>query len=34
VSATVDHRHNLHGQMGPAFGVRNERTREFTEEAI
>jgi hypothetical protein len=34
VSATVDHRHNLKGQMGPAFGVRTKRTREFTEEAI
>jgi hypothetical protein len=34
VSATVDHRHNMKGQMGPAFGVRDKRTREFTEEAI
>jgi hypothetical protein len=34
VSETVDHRHNLKDQMGPAFGVRNKRTREFTEEAI
>jgi hypothetical protein len=34
VSATVDHRHNMKGQMGPAFGVRNELTRAFTEEAV
>jgi hypothetical protein len=34
VSATVDHRHNMKGQMGPAFGVRTKLTREFTEEAI
>jgi hypothetical protein len=34
VSTTVDHRHNMKGQMGPAFGVRNKLTRAFTEEAI
>src|SRR5205814_10130642 len=34
VSAAVDFRHNMKGQMGPAFGVRNELTRAFTEEAI
>ncbi len=34
VSASVDFRHNLKGEMGPAFGVRNELTRAFTEEAI
>src|SRR5262245_55749471 len=34
VSASVDHRHNMKGQMGPAFGVRNEQTRAFTEHAI
>jgi hypothetical protein len=34
VSAQVDHRHNLKGQMGPAYGVRDEKTRAFTEAAI
>jgi hypothetical protein len=34
VSATVDFRHNMKGQMGPMFGVRNETTRAFTEAAI
>jgi hypothetical protein len=34
VSAAVDFRHNLKGQLGPAFGVRNEATRAFTEAAI
>jgi len=34
VSASVDFRHNLKGQMGPAFGVRNRWTRAFTEAAI
>jgi len=34
VSASVDHRHNLKGQMGFHFGVRNEWTRTFTEAAI
>lgn len=33
-SASVDFRHDLKGQMGPAFGVRNEATRAFTEAAI
>jgi hypothetical protein len=30
----VDFRHNLKGQMGPAFGVRDRQTRAFTEAAI
>jgi hypothetical protein len=34
VSESLDHRHNLKGQMGPAFGVRNPQTRAFTEEAV
>jgi hypothetical protein len=34
VSATVDFRHNLKGQMGPAFGVRSEKVRAFTEATI
>jgi hypothetical protein len=34
VSASVDFRHNLKGEMGPAYGVRNKLTRAFTEEAI
>src|SRR5262249_8382708 len=34
VSTTVDYRHNLKGHLGPAFGVRNKLTREFTEAAI
>jgi hypothetical protein len=34
VSASVDFRHNLKDQMGPAYGVRSERTRAFTEAAI
>ena len=34
VSAAVDFRHNMKGQMGPAFGVRSERTRAFTGAAI
>jgi hypothetical protein len=34
VSAGVDFRHNLKGQMGAAFGVRNKATRAFTEAAV
>lgn len=34
VSAAVDFRHNLKGQMGPAFGLRNEKVRAFTQAAI
>jgi hypothetical protein len=33
VSPSVDFRHAL-GEMGPHFGVRNERTRAFTEAAV
>jgi hypothetical protein len=33
LSASVDFRHNLK-EMGPAFGVRNEQTRAFTEAAV
>jgi hypothetical protein len=33
VSPTVDFRHTLE-EMGPHFGVRNERTRAFTEAAV
>jgi hypothetical protein len=34
LSASVELRHNMKGQMGPAFGVRNEATRAFTEAAV
>jgi hypothetical protein len=34
VSTSVDFRHNLKGQMGPAFGVRSKLTRAFTEAVI
>src|SRR5262245_28332938 len=34
LSGAVDYRHNLRGEMGPHFGVRNELTRAFTEAAI
>jgi hypothetical protein len=34
LSSSVDLRHNMKGQMGFHFGVRNEQTRAFTESAI
>jgi hypothetical protein len=34
VSASVDFRHDLKGQMGPAFGVRTEASRAFTQAAV
>ena len=34
VSETVDWRHNLKQYMGMAYGVRNEKTRAFTEAAV
>ena len=34
LSDTVDYRHNLKQYMGAAYGVRNEKTRAFTEAAV